>query len=200
MVTLKNCKQAGQNDYEGLSTDNKPTDCAVNSTFEEFDTGDTYYFTGETWVKKAGSGGGGGGGGETSIICEIVSGSMTENSNYENYDFDDVVDALYNYQFVYKSTAVIWGAGSYDFCERASYVMVVSSESVQAYAQSAGKTVTIEDYNTGDSYSGDMIVGTDLFSVDFSQGGNLSNILYGKDAETGELIYLYSNVSTGDAD
>ncbi len=38
----------------GLSTDTKPTDCAVNSIFLELDTGDFYYFTGEEWAKIGG--------------------------------------------------------------------------------------------------------------------------------------------------
>lgn len=38
-------------EYKGLSTDTKPTDCAVNSMYLELDTGDFYYFTGTTWAK-----------------------------------------------------------------------------------------------------------------------------------------------------
>ena len=50
MVTLK-----GQTPtYEGLSTDDKPTDAQVNSRFFELDTKDEYYFTGETWSKVGG--------------------------------------------------------------------------------------------------------------------------------------------------
>lgn len=40
--------------YKGLSTDTKPTNCAVNSLFLELDTGDFYYFTGEAWQKVGG--------------------------------------------------------------------------------------------------------------------------------------------------
>lgn len=52
-------KLAHGTDYvelEGLSTDApKPTeDIGVNSKFYELDTGDTYYFTGETWAKVGG--------------------------------------------------------------------------------------------------------------------------------------------------
>lgn len=38
-------------EYKGLSTDTKPTDCAVNSLFLELDTGDLYYFDGSAWAK-----------------------------------------------------------------------------------------------------------------------------------------------------
>ena len=50
MVTLKG---AGAN-YTGLSTDDKPTNAAVNSIFTELDTNTDYYFTGETWEKVGG--------------------------------------------------------------------------------------------------------------------------------------------------
>lgn len=43
-----------QSDYRGLSTDEKPTECAVNSLFLEVDTGDFYYFNGESWEKVGG--------------------------------------------------------------------------------------------------------------------------------------------------
>ncbi|MBQ1502366.1 MAG: hypothetical protein IIZ35_00025 [Clostridia bacterium] len=40
----------------GLSTDTKPTSgIAVNSLFLELNTGDFYYFTGETWAKVGGA-------------------------------------------------------------------------------------------------------------------------------------------------
>ena len=38
-------------EYKGLHTDQKPTDCGVNSLFLELDTGDFYYFNGTTWTK-----------------------------------------------------------------------------------------------------------------------------------------------------
>ena len=39
-------------DYRGLHDDTKPTeDVAENDLFLELDTGDVYYFTGETWAK-----------------------------------------------------------------------------------------------------------------------------------------------------
>lgn len=41
-------------DLIGLSTDEKPTDVWANSLFLELDTGDFYYFTGETWAKVGG--------------------------------------------------------------------------------------------------------------------------------------------------
>ena len=37
--------------YQGLSTDDKPEEPVVNAFFEELDTGDIYYFDGETWAK-----------------------------------------------------------------------------------------------------------------------------------------------------
>ena len=51
MITTNDCRQADDHDYKGLSTDVKPTGCAVNSLFLELDTGDFYYFTGESWQK-----------------------------------------------------------------------------------------------------------------------------------------------------
>lgn len=54
MVTVNTCKQQGEHEYKGLSTDTKPTTCAVNSLFLELDTGDFYYFDGETWSKVGG--------------------------------------------------------------------------------------------------------------------------------------------------
>lgn len=50
-VSINTCRQADEHDYKGLSTDTKPTNCAVNSLFLELDTGDFYYYTGETWEK-----------------------------------------------------------------------------------------------------------------------------------------------------
>lgn len=40
--------------YEGLSTDDKPTNANVNDKFYELDTKDEYYYTGETWSKVGG--------------------------------------------------------------------------------------------------------------------------------------------------
>lgn len=54
MITLNDCKQAFEYEYKGLSTDIKPTACAVNSLFLELDTGDFYYFNGSTWLKVGG--------------------------------------------------------------------------------------------------------------------------------------------------
>lgn len=54
MITLNNCQQGNENDYKGLSTDTKPTNCAVNSLFLELDTGDFYYFDGTDWAKIGG--------------------------------------------------------------------------------------------------------------------------------------------------
>ena len=40
--------------YVGLSTDEKPTDAPINSIFFALNTGDMYYWTGETWAKVGG--------------------------------------------------------------------------------------------------------------------------------------------------
>lgn len=54
MVTYNDCRQGNEYEYKGLSTDEKPTDCGVNSIFLELDTGNFYYFDGETWAKIGG--------------------------------------------------------------------------------------------------------------------------------------------------
>ena len=54
MISLNDCKQGNEHDYKGLSTDTKPTECAVNSLFLELDTGDFYYFDGTNWAKIGG--------------------------------------------------------------------------------------------------------------------------------------------------
>lgn len=44
-----------QYDIMGLSTDMKPTEkIGINSLFLELDTGDVYYYTGESWAKAGG--------------------------------------------------------------------------------------------------------------------------------------------------
>ena len=53
MITLKG---AGAT-YVGTSQDDKPTDVEVNTIFEELDTGDSYYYTGEAWAKVGAEGG-----------------------------------------------------------------------------------------------------------------------------------------------
>ena len=43
-------------ELEGVSDDDKPTEnIGVNSKFHELDTGDVYYFDGETWNKVGGA-------------------------------------------------------------------------------------------------------------------------------------------------
>lgn len=59
MVTLNIPGRAYEYEYKGLSTDEKPADCAENSLFLELDTGKFYYFDGEAW-NELGTGGGGG--------------------------------------------------------------------------------------------------------------------------------------------
>lgn len=49
MITMNDCKQKDEYDFNGLSTDEKPTNCAVNSLFLELDTGNFYYFDGIEW-------------------------------------------------------------------------------------------------------------------------------------------------------
>ena len=51
MVSLINCRQGGDNDYKGLSTDQKPTEGVLSgSMFLELDTLDLYYFDGTDWL------------------------------------------------------------------------------------------------------------------------------------------------------
>lgn len=52
MVTQNNDRIGCQ--YEGLSTDTKPTEVDVNALFFELDTGDFYYFDGSQWSKVGG--------------------------------------------------------------------------------------------------------------------------------------------------
>lgn len=49
MITMNDCKQKDEYDFNGLSTDEKPTNCGVNSLFLELDTGNFYYFNGTEW-------------------------------------------------------------------------------------------------------------------------------------------------------
>ena len=49
-VTRNRYDLASDMTYQGLSTDEKPTEgVAINSLFLELDTGDFYYFDGENW-------------------------------------------------------------------------------------------------------------------------------------------------------
>ncbi len=55
MITNKLSHETNYMEFEGLSTDDKPTeDVGVNSKFYELDTGDTYYFDGDNWSKVGG--------------------------------------------------------------------------------------------------------------------------------------------------
>ena len=49
MITMNNCKQKDEYDFSGVSTDTKPTNCAVNSLFLELDTGNFFYFDSGEW-------------------------------------------------------------------------------------------------------------------------------------------------------
>lgn len=51
MITMNNCKQKDEYDFSGVSTNPKPTSCAVNSLFAELDTGKFYYFNGTEWLE-----------------------------------------------------------------------------------------------------------------------------------------------------
>ena len=53
-VTRNDCRQGGEAEYKGLSTDTKPTGCAVNSIFWELDTNKFYYFDGTSWHEIGG--------------------------------------------------------------------------------------------------------------------------------------------------
>ena len=54
-ITLMKDPKDGTDDFKGLSTDTKPTDgVEVNSMFLELDTGDLYYYDGDTWAKVGG--------------------------------------------------------------------------------------------------------------------------------------------------
>lgn len=54
-ITNKLAKDSLYVELEGISDDDKPTEgIGINSKFTELDTGDTYYFTGETWAKVGG--------------------------------------------------------------------------------------------------------------------------------------------------
>ena len=55
MVTDKLSHSTEYKEFEGVSTDDKPTEgVGVNSKFYELDTNAVYYFTGETWQKVGG--------------------------------------------------------------------------------------------------------------------------------------------------
>ena len=54
MISIIQHRQPLEHDYKGLSTDTKPTDCAINSTFLELDTARLFYFTGEEWKEVGG--------------------------------------------------------------------------------------------------------------------------------------------------
>ena len=80
MITLEDCKQAGEYNYKGLSTDTKPTNCYVNSLFLELDTGIFYFFNGTEW-KDISKGVTLGESGPTGTI------SITENGIFDVHDY-----------------------------------------------------------------------------------------------------------------
>lgn len=47
-----------EREYKGLSTDTKPLACHENSLFLELDTGDIYFFNGDSWFPVGGGAGG----------------------------------------------------------------------------------------------------------------------------------------------
>ncbi len=80
IITINGCRQAGTYDFKGLSTDEKPTDCGINSLFYELDTGDFYYFDG-VWKKVS-----------SKVQLENTGSSgtieITENGTVDVYDYD----------------------------------------------------------------------------------------------------------------
>lgn len=54
MISITENPQKFEYEFKGLSTDTKPTACAINSLFLELDTGDFYYFNGSEWKKVGG--------------------------------------------------------------------------------------------------------------------------------------------------
>ena len=93
MVTINIPGRAYEYEYKGLSTDEKPADCAENSLFLELDTGKFYYFDGEAW-NELGSGGGGGGG------DVLYNGSIT----FEARTFDEQTLSVSTTPFVFTRT------------------------------------------------------------------------------------------------
>lgn len=55
-----NAEASGYCEFLGLSTDEKPTNCGINSLFLELDTGKVCYFDGEDWAEVGGASNGGG--------------------------------------------------------------------------------------------------------------------------------------------
>lgn len=56
MITDNLCHSGNYHEFEGESTDTKPTDgIGVNSKFTELDTGDKYYFDGSDWQEIGGT-------------------------------------------------------------------------------------------------------------------------------------------------
>lgn len=52
MITRNRYNLQGDTCYQGISTDNKPTEgVPINALFLELDSGDFYYFDGESWAK-----------------------------------------------------------------------------------------------------------------------------------------------------
>ena len=53
MVTIiYRTAKGGYSEYAGLSTDEKPTDCATGSIFVEADSGIVYFFDGSSWAEQ----------------------------------------------------------------------------------------------------------------------------------------------------
>lgn len=73
MITMNGCGQEGSYEYKGLSTDSKPTNCAVNSLLLELDTGAFFYFDGTGWIPLKRGGGGG-----YSLFKSLIDRSVTE--------------------------------------------------------------------------------------------------------------------------
>lgn len=59
-------------ELKGLSTDTKPVDVGINSSFYELDTGETYQFSGETWAKIPSASGSSSGDGSSSGLPPVT--------------------------------------------------------------------------------------------------------------------------------
>ena len=68
--------------YVGLSSDSKPIDCAISSTFLETDTKLKYKFDGLAWINIATT---------VKFDSAVVSASITRPSDTNQYDINDVL-------------------------------------------------------------------------------------------------------------
>lgn len=113
MITINTPGAAYEYEYKGLSTDEKPTDCAANSLFLELDTGKFYYFDGEAW-NELGAGGGGGGGGDVlydgTLTFTLQEGSYISAPLFTMTRFPETDETVYMYidDVQFAETASTW--------------------------------------------------------------------------------------------